>query len=177
MIPTPLYLASPDQVAHMLGDESFREMLEDDMRAQLDEYRTSGNGIFVWRAWRIARLLGDMTLDRLALFLPYLDTAAGRLMHAEGATAAAQALRLSNPAQAAGEGASAADRQERDYWLLVAFQGLTSKAPKGDPRHISKEEAYRRLAALEGRTAGAMKSHILALEGRGQYEGRRRKIR
>lgn len=176
-MPTPLYLASPDQVAHMISDASFRAMAEDDMHSEMDQYRASGNGIFVWRAWRIARLLGDMTPERLSMFLPYFDAAAGRLMHAEGVTAAAQALRLSNPNQATGEGATAAARQENDYWLLVAFQGMTRRAPKGDQHHVSKAEAYRRLAALCRTSEGSIKQRILALEGRGQYAGRRRNIR
>jgi hypothetical protein len=162
---------TPESVKDLRGDAFWRECVLDDVREYLAQYELTKNGIFAWRAWRAARLLGDISPQILRAFLPYLDECAERLMFADNAAAAAQAIRFSNPLQAGGEGKAAAEKQKDDYLLLREFMYLTER-PR---RPLTKAKAYRLLqVSRDAPSVGAIKQRLLRIMGAGQYARRKR---
>lgn len=120
------------------------------------QYRQTGNGIFVWRAWRIARVDPErkMTPRLQEYFARYFDDCARGLMQAETNTGIAQALHLSTPKGGRGEGKQVAQDQSNAFWMLRRFNDLLEQENASEAEHVGKKKPRRRAEERLGRELG-----------------------
>lgn len=173
-----LHQVDTDELSVEVRDDPlFQQLAISEIQTHLQQWHRTSNGAFVWRAYRVARHLPFIPPLMQEALIVYLDECAGAIVTAGTPSAVAQALRLSNPLGATGEGNQAANKQSEDYWLWVNYQSMT-RVDKltGKPR-MDGAAAHRILADEFATTGPAIKQRLLRIEKKGQYKDRSRKSR
>lgn len=150
----PFHEMAPGSLSD-LGSDTDRALISQlvigEIRLELQLFESSGNSEHLWRAWRCARALGDLSPDLIALFQSHLDALAyderGRTGSAERAV-------------------------DRNYILLAYYHEQHRRSCGLSGAATSDAECHRRAAKQFGTTAASVKDMVMVFEGRGQ-RGRR----
>ena len=141
---------------HLRDDPTMHTFIMMEVREQVALYEESGDGLHLWRAWRIARTMGDIPQDIFAILAPMIDK------FSEAAIAPKK---------------RAEDRTNR-YYVMRDYHYLKGvmENPRGRRAPKSVAEIYRKLAKSFDTTEGAIKQMVLEHTYRGQ-RGRNRRQR
>lgn len=131
-----LHECRPGELAHLARNRAVQLLHEKECRSECQLYDLSGDETHLWRAWRIARAIGNLSPKCLALLGPRLDGIAARPR---------------NPIRA-NQRRTRNDALMRYYDLLEAGENKTN--------------ARRSTARERGTTEGAMKQRVLEHEMR-----------
>lgn len=141
----PLHDCAPGELAHLAALLPMRWLAHDQCRVNCKLFDDSDDETHLWRAWRAARALGDLTPECLALLLPHLDALAVKAL--EGNTARA-------------------NQRTKRAAVLVHYYHLT--IPDRHRKPVTKARARQIVAAAHRTTAANVKQLVLKHEGRGQ---------
>ena len=134
----------PDVDSDAIGRQVYRNTVAEEIQL----YEESHDDLHLWRAWRTARVAGDIPADVFAALAPVIDKftewAIGPSLRAEERTRRLYMM--------------------RDYYYLKAVM----EEPNGRAKLKSEAEIFRRLAKHFKTTAGAIKQVVLEQTGRGQ---------
>lgn len=141
----PLHDCAPGELAHLATLLPMRWLAHDQCRVNCNLFDDSDDEPHLWRAWRAARALGDLTPECLALLLPRLDAFAVKALDGNTARANQRAARAA---------------------ILVYYYHLT--ATDRDGERVTKARANQIVAAAHRTTPANVKQLVLKHEGRGQ---------
>lgn len=138
-----LYDFDAGRLAEVANDPWFRHFAEVTFSEQIELFEESGDAIHLWRAWRVARVAGDMPVPMLTRLIPHLD------LLAKVATGAS--------AKRAGQ------RERRDNMVRI-FNTLMDPQtfPNLPPLHNGRREAVLKMIAKTHKTTpGAVEQVII----------------
>ena len=142
----------PSIATDHLGGQLYRSAIVE----QIQLYKDSHDALHLWRAWRTARIAGDIPPDVFAVLAPMIDQFTEEAI---------------DPKRRAEERTNRYYVM-RDYYYLKGVM----ENPNGRGAPKSDTEIYRKLAKSFHTTAGAIKQMVLEHTGRGQ-RGRNRRER
>ena len=145
-----LYDFEPGQMAAHGNTPLFLHLAWGTFTEQVEMFEDSADHTHLWRAWRVARCLGDaMPAEMLARLLPHLDALA----------------------KTGASGGTRVDQRQRRNNLLRRYNTLMDPDFMGLPGvgEGRREAVLRHLARSEGTTTGAIEQKILKAQA--DFEG------